>query len=87
MVPMGYILNMEELVGMLGYERSSLPLTYLGLLLGAKFKATTIWNPNLEKMEKRLVDWKRLLSLMVLSLIYKLIFFLYFISWLGWLSS
>ena len=32
-------------------------MKYLGLSLGAKFKDKTIWNPILEKMEKRLVGW------------------------------
>ena len=35
-------------------------MKYLGLPLGAKFKDKTIWNPILEKMERRLVGWKRL---------------------------
>jgi hypothetical protein len=33
---------------------------YLGLPLGATFKETTIWNPVLERVEKRLASWKRL---------------------------
>ena len=45
----------------LGCQQSSLPLKYLGLLLGASHKKETIWNPILEKMERRLVGWKRLL--------------------------
>ena len=35
-------------------------MKYLGLPLGAKFKDKTIWNLILEKMERRLVGWKRL---------------------------
>ena len=35
-------------------------MKYLGLPLGAKFKDKTIWNPILEKMERRLTGWKRL---------------------------
>ena len=35
-------------------------MKYLGLPLGAKFKDKTIWNPILEKMERRLAGWKRL---------------------------
>ena len=38
----------------------SLPMKYLGLPLGAKFKDKTIWNPILEKIEQRLEGWKRL---------------------------
>ena len=51
---------MDVLVGMLGCWQSSLPLRYLGLPLGTKFKELSIWNPILEKMEWRLVGWKRL---------------------------
>uniref|UniRef100_A0A7N2ML02 Uncharacterized protein n=1 Tax=Quercus lobata TaxID=97700 RepID=A0A7N2ML02_QUELO len=51
---------MDVLVGMLGCRQSSLPLRYLGLPLGAKFKELSIWNPILEKMERRLAGWKRL---------------------------
>ena len=35
-------------------------MKYLGLPLGAKFKDKTIWNPILEKMERRLAGWKLL---------------------------
>ena len=60
LVPIGDVLNMGELVAILGCRQSSLPITYLGLLLGAKFKDRAIWNPILEKMERRLASWKRL---------------------------
>ena len=38
---------------------SELPLTYLGLPLGATFKKKTVWNSMVEKVEKRLAGWKR----------------------------
>jgi exonuclease III len=60
MVPVGEVPNMEELVCILGCKQGLLPIKYLGLPLGAKFKETTIWNPILEKMERRLAGWKRL---------------------------
>ena len=60
MVPVGVVSNMEVLAGILGYKCALLPMKYLGLPLGAKFKETTIWNPIIEKMEKRLAGWKRL---------------------------
>lgn len=42
----------------------ALPTTYLGLLLGASNKnVTTMWNPVIERVEKRLAAWqKRYLS-------------------------
>jgi hypothetical protein len=60
MVLVGAIPNMEDLVCILGCNHASLPMKYLSLPLGAKFKETTIWNPNTEKMERRLSRWKRL---------------------------
>ena len=33
-------------------------MKYLGLPLGAPFKATSIWNPIIEKMERKLSGWK-----------------------------
>jgi hypothetical protein len=38
----------------------SLPMSYLGLPLGASFKASSVWNPILEKVERRLAGWKKL---------------------------
>lgn len=56
MIPVG-----EALVHILGCKQSTLTMKYLGLPLGAIFKTMTmIWNSILEKMEKRLADWKRL---------------------------
>ena len=49
-----------ELVDILGCKTSNLPMKYLGLPLGAKFKSKAIWNPIVEKMERRLVSWKRI---------------------------
>jgi uncharacterized protein YbcI len=43
----------------LGCRVSSLPKKYLGLPLGASFKAKFIWDTIIEKMERRLVGWKR----------------------------
>ena len=35
-------------------------MTYLEMSLGALFKATSVWNPILEKMKRRFSGWKRL---------------------------
>uniref|UniRef100_A0A2N9I3C8 Uncharacterized protein n=1 Tax=Fagus sylvatica TaxID=28930 RepID=A0A2N9I3C8_FAGSY len=53
MVPVGEVPNLEDLVELLGCKLRSLPMTYFGLPLGAKFNSTSIWNTILEKMEKR----------------------------------
>jgi len=70
-------------------------MKYLGLPLGEKFKDKTIWNPILEKVERKLAGWiKFYLSkggkvtlLKALSQIFLLIFFLYFLFLLQWLTK
>ena len=51
LVPVGKVSNMAELVALLGCRQSSLPMTYLGLPLGAKFKDRAIQNSILERIE------------------------------------
>ena len=92
LVPVGDVINLHELVEILGCSESALPLKYLGLPLGASFKDKTVWNPILEKMEQRLAGWKRLylsrgarlLLLRALALACLLIFFLFSLFLLRW---
>jgi len=42
LVPVGDVPNLHELVEILGCSESTLPLKYLGLLLGASFKDKTV---------------------------------------------
>uniref|UniRef100_A0A2N9FWW1 Reverse transcriptase domain-containing protein n=1 Tax=Fagus sylvatica TaxID=28930 RepID=A0A2N9FWW1_FAGSY len=58
LVPVGNVPNIEVLAGILGCKTHSLPMTYLGLPLGAKYKAKAIWNAVIEKLERRLAGWK-----------------------------
>ena len=60
LVAVGVVHNIELLVAVLGCKQGYLPMKYLGLPLGAKFKDKTIWNLILEKMEIKLVGWKKL---------------------------
>ena len=60
LVPVGVVNNIDLFLVVLGCKQDSLPMKYLGLPLGAKFKEKTIWNPILEKMERRLAGWKHL---------------------------
>ena len=60
LVPMGVVPNFEMLVDALGCKQGSLPMKYLGLPLGAKWKDRAVWNPIIEKVERRLAGWKRL---------------------------
>ena len=48
----------EQLKWMIITWRSSLPLKYLGLPLGAHFKTKSSWDGIVEKMECRLASWK-----------------------------
>lgn len=47
-----------RLVEVLECEMVLLPITYLGLLLGAKSTSVDIWNPVIERMGKKLSCWK-----------------------------
>ena len=59
-VPIGEVPNIHILVEILGCRIGSLPMTYLGMPLGASHKSPTVWNPILEKIERKLADWKKL---------------------------
>ena len=52
--------NVVALANILQCRVGRLPMKYLGVSLGTSFKSATIWNPILEKMEKKLFGWKRL---------------------------
>ena len=57
-LPIGPVANMEELASELGCKTGSLPTTYLGLPLGAKHKAQSVWDSVEERFRKRLASWK-----------------------------
>jgi hypothetical protein len=59
-VLIGGVEDVERLANLLGCRVASLPMTYLGLPLGASYKSTSIWNDVIEKMERRLAGWKRM---------------------------
>ena len=44
----------------MGCKIIQLPMTYLGLPLGANFKSKSIWDPILEKMERKLSGWQHM---------------------------
>jgi hypothetical protein len=60
MVPIGEVQNLAELAESLCCHLGELPLSYLGMPLGALYKAAAVWNPILEKMEHRLSGWQKL---------------------------
>ena len=43
LIPIGDVSNLEELVGVLGCKMGTLPITYLGLPLGAPHKSYRVW--------------------------------------------
>jgi hypothetical protein len=58
--PVGNTDLVGRLAGILGCGVSTLPVKYLGLLLGASYKAKHICDGVIEKIEHRLANWKRL---------------------------
>ena len=59
-VPIREVNNLEVLANILHCRVGSLLMKYLRMPLGTLFKIASIWNPILEKMEKKLLGWKRL---------------------------
>ena len=60
LVPVGDVRNGSQLADILCCHIGSLLMSYLGLPLGASFKASMVWNPISEKVDRRLVGWKKL---------------------------
>ena len=50
--------TLQEWADMICCKVESLPVTYLGLPLGARSNSTKIWEPVVAKFEKRLAGWK-----------------------------
>ena len=53
-VPVCDVENLNVLARVLCCKVGSLPMTYLGMPLGAYYKESSIWNPIIEKMERQL---------------------------------
>jgi hypothetical protein len=58
--PVGQVPDIKLLANIMGCNITYLPMSYLGLPLGAKFKSKQIWDPILEKMERKLAGWQRM---------------------------
>jgi hypothetical protein len=58
-VPVGEVNDIGVLAEILGCEVGSLPITYLGMPLGARFKDKSCWNRVVEKSVRTLASWKR----------------------------
>ena len=59
-VPFGEVSNLDALTNILCCKVGNLPMKYLVMPLGTPYKTTSIWNPILERMEKKASGWKRL---------------------------
>ena len=55
----GEVGNIDALATILHCRVGSLPMKYLGMLLGTPYKTASVWNSILERMEKKLSGWKR----------------------------
>ena len=60
MVLIGEVDDVQALADILGCRVGTLPMSYLGMPLGASHNSPSIWNPILEKIERKLTGWKKL---------------------------
>ena len=60
MVPVGDVLDFHRLAALLSCKVGATPMNYLGMPLGAPYKSLSMWDPILEKIERRLAGWKKL---------------------------
>ena len=60
MVSNGEVPNVHVLAEILGCRIGSLPMTYLGMPLGASHKSPTVWNPIFEKIKRKLAGCKKM---------------------------
>ena len=60
MVPIGEVVDVHVWAEILGCRVGTLPMSYLGMPLGASHNSPSIWNPILEKIEWKLAGWKKL---------------------------
>lgn len=56
--PVNEVAVMDKLAGIMGCGIGSFPPIYLGLPLGAKYKAAEVWNEVIKKVEKKLAIWQ-----------------------------
>lgn len=59
MFSVGSGVDLSSLAEGWGCKVGYLPTSYLGLPLGASFKLTSVWEPVIERFEKKLSGWKR----------------------------
>ena len=60
LVLVGVVPNIVDMMDVLGCKQGSFSMKYLGLPLGAIVRDSSIWNPIIEKMKRRLASWNLL---------------------------
>ena len=60
MVPIGEADDVQALADILGCRVGTLPMSYHDMPLGASHNSLSIWNPILEKIERKLAGWKKM---------------------------
>ena len=60
MVLIGEVDDVHALAEILDCRVGELPMSYLGMSLGASRNSPSIWNSILEKFERKLARWKKL---------------------------
>ncbi|XP_042953731.1 uncharacterized protein LOC122290185 [Carya illinoinensis] len=60
MMPIGGVQRLRHLANTLGCKTGTLPMTYLGLPLGAPSRVVALWDTVIERVEQRLAGWKRM---------------------------
>ncbi|XP_059664285.1 uncharacterized protein LOC132310063 [Cornus florida] len=59
LVPVGEVPEIETFADILGCRTGSFPISYLGLPLGAPSRCGGIWDPVVDRFERRLAGWKK----------------------------
>ncbi|XP_028074743.1 uncharacterized protein LOC114277104 [Camellia sinensis] len=59
LIPVGEVVHLSVLAAILGCKVAQLPVSYLGLPLGATFKGKWVWDEVVDRVQRRLVGWKR----------------------------
>ncbi|XP_059649996.1 uncharacterized protein LOC132295721 [Cornus florida] len=59
LVPVGEVPEIEFFADILGCRTGSFPISYLGMPLGAPSRCVGVWDPVVDRFEKRLAGWKK----------------------------